>query len=107
MERSKSGEIKKIRLTIGDRNLGTIDLEKGVSNKQIEEMLWNAILGGAPVVYAKGVTAQIHVGEGLKKRFKVKKSFIFHGSKGANVYVTIPITLDALKGLGFISKVKG
>jgi len=107
MEPGKSGEIKKIRLTIGDKNLGTVDLEKGVSNKQVEEMLWNAVLGGTPIVYVKDTVAQINLGEGLRRRFKVRKSFVFHGSKGANVYVTIPITLDALKGLGFISKVKG
>lgn len=97
--------VKEIRLKIGDKDLGTLDLEKGVSDEQMEEMRWNAILAG-PIIYTKGVTARIHVGV-LTRRFKVKKTFAFHGFKGDKVYVTVPITLSALKGLGFISKPKG
>lgn len=99
-----SKKIDTIRIKIGDRDLGVLKLGK-VSDKQLAEMFWNAVLSNV-IVYHKGVTAQISFGD-YTVRFKVKKPFVFHGVKDGRVYVTVPVTLDTLKGLGFISKKKG
>jgi len=110
-KKMSSEKIDKIHIKIGDRDLGVIKVGKGLglSDKQLAEMFWNAVLSNV-IVYHKGVTAQITVstlGGEYHVRFKVKQPFVFHGFKNNKVYVTIPVTLDTLKGLGFISKKKG
>lgn len=97
-----SKKIEKIHVKIGDRDLGVIKVGKGLSDRQLAEMFWGSILS-TEVIYHKGVTAQLSF-DGYTVRFKVKKPFVFHGFKDDKVYVTIPVTLDTLKGLGFISK---
>jgi len=58
------------------------------------------------ILYEKGQTAQINFGH-YQRRFKVKRTFVFHGLKNGEVIVTIPATLGTLKGLGIIGSVKG
>ena len=97
-------KIDKISIVIGDKKLAAIDLEKGFSENEQEELIWNAILSTV-ILYKKGQIAQINFGD-YKKRFRVKKSFVFHGFKSNKVIVTIPVTLDTMKGLGFIGSIK-
>jgi len=98
--------IKKIRVKVGDKEIGSIDMAEGLSEAQQEELLWNAILSTV-IVYRKGQTAEISLGGAYKRKFIVKESFVFHGFRENKVLVTIPITLDTLKGLGFIKSLKG
>lgn len=59
------------------------------------------------IFYEPGESAQIRVGENFMRRFKVKKPFKVHGYRDGKVVVTLPLTLETLKGLGFISSLKG
>ena len=97
--------IKKIELKIGDKSLGCLEVDK-TSSAELEKMKWMAILHSEPKIYSKGVIAAINVGKDYKETFKVKKTFALHGFAENRVYVTIPVTLETLKGLGFISKKK-
>jgi len=93
----------KIKVKVGDKNLGEIDIAKGLSEKEAEKMIIEAILAGEPIIYTKGMTATINFRD-YSQSFKVKKTFAFHGFKETRIFVTIPVTLDTLKGLGFITK---
>lgn len=99
-------KIKRISVKIGDKPLGSIEIDK-TSKEELDKMKWMAILNAQPIVYSKGVIAQISSPSGFTQRFTVKEPFAFHGWTEHRVLVTIPVTLDTLKGLGFISKVKG
>lgn len=94
--------IEKIHLKIGNKDLGTIDIKKGITKRQETELIWAAILSTV-ILYHEGDTAEITF-KGYSRRFKVKQPFVFHGFHDSKVYVTIPISLEALRGLGFISK---
>ena len=73
-----------------------------MSKEDSDELLLHAVLA-SEIFYRKGQTVELQVQQDLKKRVKIKKPFVFHGFKERQLYVTIPITLDTLKGLGFIS----
>lgn len=93
--------VKKVEITIDGKTIGTVDvLKPSPLNK--ERMLLLAILTNEPLVYTKGETALLRLG----KEFKVKKAFAVHGFKDNQLFVTIPVTLDTLKGLGFIGKAR-
>lgn len=59
-----------------------------------------------PMICEKGQEVMLEIAEGLSKRFKVKKPFKIHGYGNHAIIVTIPATLETLRGLGFISKAK-
>lgn len=59
-----------------------------------------------PMFCEKGTTVNLEIAKGVTNRFKVKKSFKVHGYGEHKIIVTIPATLETLRGLGFISKVK-
>lgn len=101
--------VKGIRIKVGDKVVGEMD----VSNvKPTEEEVWSNILSST-VLYQKGSTSELIYNNGLKKRFKVEEPFVFHGFGKLNpgacfneIYVTIPIALETLKGLGFIKSLQ-
>jgi len=94
--------IEKIHLKIGNKDL---DLKEGLTKRQETEVVWDAILSTV-ILYHEGDAAEITFKE-YSRRFKVKEPFVFHGFKDGKVYVTIPVTLETLRGLGFISKPTG
>lgn len=94
----------KISIKVNDKDLGTVDLAKGLSEKEAEILTWQAILASEPIIYLKDMAALIEIAKGVKTRFNVKKAFAFHGYRDYKIFVTIPVTLDTLKGLGFITK---
>jgi len=94
--------IDKIHLKIGNKDL---DLKEGLTKRQETELIWDAILSTV-ILYHEGDTAEIIFKE-YSRRFKVKEPFVFHGFKNGKVYVTIPVTLETLRGLGFITKPTG
>jgi hypothetical protein len=97
--------IKKIEIRVGGKTIGTIDVPKpGPLND--EKILLLAILANEPLVYTKGETASLRLGKNYSKEFKVKKPFAVHGFKGDQLFVTIPATIDTLRGLGFVGKEK-
>lgn len=59
------------------------------------------------ISYKEGETCRLKIADGLVCSFKVLKPFKVHGSSKDKLVVTVPLTLDTLKGLGFISKLKG
>jgi hypothetical protein len=93
----------KIKINVGDKLVGEVELGKGLSDEEAEKMIWRAILAAEPPIYTKGMTVTIQFGD-YRPTFKVKKMLVLHGVRGTNVLVTIPVTLDTLKGLGFITK---
>lgn len=59
------------------------------------------------ILYEKGQTCTLRIAEGITRTFKVEKPFKLHGFHKGQIVVTVPLTLETLKGLGFISKLKG
>ena len=94
----------KISIKVNNKNLGTVDLTKGLSAKEAEILTWQAILAGEPIIYLKGMAASIRIAKDIETRFNVKKTFALQGYSDGKIIVTIPVTLDTLKGLGFITK---
>jgi hypothetical protein len=97
--------VKKVEVCVGGKTIGTINVRKPGPLNQ-ERMLLLAILTNEPLVYTKGETASIRLGKNYSKMFKVKKAFAVHGFKDNQLFVTIPITIDTLRGLGFVGKEK-
>lgn len=97
--------IKKVEISIGGKTIGTVDVQKPSSLNE-ERMLLLAILAGEPLVCTKGETASLRLGKNYWKEFKVKKTFAVHGFNGNQLFVTIPATIDTLRGLGFVGKEK-
>lgn len=97
--------IKKVEVCVGGKTIGTVDVQKP-SPLNEERMLLLAILANEPLVYTKGQTASLRLGKDYSKTFKVNKSFAVHGFKDNQLFVTIPITIDTLRGLGFVGKEK-
>ena len=94
----------KISIKVNNKNLGTVDLTKGLSEKEAEILTWNAMLAGEPIIYLKGMAASIEIAKDFELKFNVKKTFALHGYRDYKIFVTIPVTLDTLKGLGFLTK---
>lgn len=88
-------------MTIGDKSLGTFHVGEVPSEKK--RMF--ALLSAMPIVYQKGTIAQIK-GEELTYTFQAEETFAFHGMLDRKFIVTIPISLETLKGLGIIKKLK-
>jgi hypothetical protein len=102
----RMANIKKVEICAGGKTIGTIDVPKPSPMNQ-ERMLLLAILAtNVPLIYTKGETASLRLGKNYSKEFKVKKSFAIHGFKGDQLFVTIPATIDTLRGLGFVGKEK-
>lgn len=74
-----------------------------MSEKELKEK-WFYIQDG--IFYNPGQTAEIKTADGLSTRFRIKKAFTVHGFLEHKIVVTLPLTLETLKGLGFISSLK-
>lgn len=98
---AKNQKVRGIKITVGDKSLGTFDLGKIPSDK--ERMY--ALLSAMPIVYQKGTIAEIK-GEELTYTFRAERTFAFHGILDHLFIVTIPVSLGTLKSLGFIQKLK-
>jgi len=95
--------IKKIEISVNGKTIGTIGSQSSLNE---ERMLLLAVLANEPLVYIKGQTASLKLGKDYSQTFKVKKSFAVHGFKDGQLIVTIPVTVDTLRGLGFVGKEK-
>lgn len=94
-------KVRGIKIMVGDKTLGTYDLGEVPSDK--ERMF--TMLSVMPIVYQKGTIAQIK-GEELTHTFQAEQTFAFHGMLDHKFIVTIPVSLETLRGLGFIKKPK-
>ena len=94
----------KISIKVNNKNLGTVDPTKGLSEKEVEILTWNAMLAREPIIYLKGMAASIGIAKNIAMKFTVKKTFALQGYRDNKIIVAIPVTLDTLKGLGFITK---
>jgi hypothetical protein len=94
-------KIKKVEVYIGEKTIGMIDV-----SKDERALLLTILTNVDPLIYTKGQTASLRINKSYSKEFKVKKSFAVHGFREGQLFVTIPVSIETLRGLGFVGKVK-
>lgn len=98
---SKKQKVRGIKITVGDKTIGTFPVGEVPSER--ERMF--AALSVTPMVCQKGQITEIKV-DSLSYRFQATQTFAYHGMLDNQFVVTIPVSFETLRGLGFVKKLK-